>query len=847
MSDAKSGTARQPGAGDRRDRSAGLVSPRMNLSIPLMKEEKVRKELSRGAAGPGHMCRLVMVPVSAMALTTLVALLFLLSGCRAAASPDSGEILVDDYSSIAEALADFIGTEMEGKDIRAISIALVRDQETVWARGFGKSDPEAAIPATAETVYRVGSVSKLFTDIAIMQAVARGDIDLDAPVTRYLPDFRPINPFGGEITLRQLMSHRSGLVREPPVGNYFDPVESTLAETVESLNRTSLIYPPETRAKYSNAAIATVGYVLEEMYGRPFPEYVREAVLEPLGMGKSAFAPTAELEKALARAEMWTVDGRSWEAPTFQLGMSPAGSMYSTVTELAEFLSRLFAAYHGDSEGVLTRDMLQEMWTPQFAGAETDEGFGIGFAVDRLDGHRRVGHGGAIYGFSTQLSALPDDALGVVVVASKDMAGAVVERIAEAALQLMLTHADGRTLPLPTSSHPLPEGLAIRLAGHYEGAGGQLDLAERQGRLLLVREGIPAEVRATDTPDSLVVDGLLRQGTVLHPGEGLLVLAGETYRRVPKPRPAEVPSRWTGLIGEYGWDHNTLYILERDAQLYALIEWFFPYPLEEVSDSVFRFPARGLYDGEELIFTRDGSGRATSVEAASVHFRRRDVGTPEGETFRITPLRPVEQLRADALASTPPQERGEFKSPDLVEPSSLDPLIRLDVRYASTNNFMSAVFYDEARVFLQRGAAEGVVRAHRRLSEHGFGLILHDGYRPWYVTKMFWDATPETMKIFVANPDNGSRHNRGAAIDLNMFDLATGEPVEMVGGYDEFSPRSYPDYPGGTSLQRWRRDLLREAMDREGFDVYEAEWWHFDYREWRDFPILNVRFSEIER
>jgi D-alanyl-D-alanine dipeptidase len=146
---------------------------------------------------------------------------------------------------------------------------------------------------------------------------------------------------------------------------------------------------------------------------------------------------------------------------------------------------------------------------------------------------------------------------------------------------------------------------------------------------------------------------------------------------------------------------------------------------------------------------------------------------------------------------------------------------------------------------LQRPAAEAVVQAHRILAEAGYGLLIHDGYRPWAVTRMFWDATPEAQKVFVANPANGSRHNRGAAIDLTLFDLSTGEPVEMTGGYDEFSSRSYPDYPGGTSQQRWRRELLRDVMESVGFTVYDAEWWHFDFGAWREYPVLNLAFDEI--
>ncbi len=129
--------------------------------------------------------------------------------------------------------------------------------------------------------------------------------------------------------------------------------------------------------------------------------------------------------------------------------------------------------------------------------------------------------------------------------------------------------------------------------------------------------------------------------------------------------------------------------------------------------------------------------------------------------------------------------------------------------------------------------------------QHGLGLLVHDAYRPWYVTKMFWEATPDDMKDFVANPANGSRHNRGCAVDLTLYDSATGEPIEMVAGYDEFSFRSYPDYPGGTQRQRHYRNLLRDVMEKHGFDVYEFEWWHFDYQDWREYRIGNSSFEEL--
>ncbi len=774
--------------------------------------------------------------------------LALLPACSPGDSPPDRPAAVaptPEWGAAVDRLRPFILHEMEDKGLPGLSIALVDGDRIVWAEGFGVRDPETGAPATASTVYRVGSVSKLFTDIAIMQRVERGEVQLDAPVTDHLPDFRPDNPFGVEITLRQLMAHRSGLVREPPVGSYFHDDEPTLAATVASLNDTRLVYPPESRAKYSNAAIAVVGHVVERLGGRPFAEVLEDDVLDPLGMDRSSFVPHPDLAEELAVARMWTVDGRSSTAPTFQLGMAPAGSMYSTVTDLGLFLAALFAGGEGARGAVLRRESLEEMFRPQFAPEGATTGYGLGFGVGELDGHRTVGHGGAIYGFATSLAALPDLGLGVVAVTNVDFANAVTDRIADAALRVMLSVREGREPSLPPLTAPVPQPLVEGLPGHYRRGDRQVEVARRGDGLVLFRGGIPARLRALPG-DTLVVDDLLGHGpTVVPPADGSLRVGGDTLSPFEPPLPAPPPERWAGLIGEYGWDHNVLYILEREGRLHALIEWFFEYPLEEVSPDRFRFPDRGLYDGESLVFIRDAGGRATAVEAAGIVFLRRDLGTVEGETFRIVPVRPVEELLPEALAATPPAEEGEFREPDLVDLATVHPGIRFDIRYASTNNFMNSAFYGMEKAFLQRPAAEAVGRVQQALERRGYGLLVHDAYRPWYVTKTFWDATPESMKVFVADPSAGSRHNRGAAVDLTLYDRATGGVVETVGGYDEFSPRSYPDYPGGTSRQRWYRALLREAMEAEGFTVYEAEWWHFDHGEWRLYPIQNVTFEAI--
>jgi D-alanyl-D-alanine dipeptidase len=285
------------------------------------------------------------------------------------------------------------------------------------------------------------------------------------------------------------------------------------------------------------------------------------------------------------------------------------------------------------------------------------------------------------------------------------------------------------------------------------------------------------------------------------------------------------------LLGEYVSNNQTVIVLEKDGKLYGLDK-----------------QANQSRELAENLFTRDPRGQVKFLKLDGIIYERRPLGPDEGANqLKVEPVRPVKTLLREALNAAPPNETGDFLPTDLVELIKLDPAIKLDVRYATRNNLFNTVFYSQPRAFLQRAPAEALVRVNRKLKASGYGLLVHDGYRPWYVTKVFWDATPEDKKIFVADPAKGSRHNRGAAVDLSLYELKSGKPVEMVSTYDETTDRAYPNYPGGTSLQRWLRDLLRTAMEAEGFTVYEAEWWHFDYKDWQRYRIGNQRFEDLGR
>jgi len=325
----------------------------------------------------------------------------------------------------------------------------------------------------------------------------------------------------------------------------------------------------------------------------------------------------------------------------------------------------------------------------------------------------------------------------------------------------------------------------------------------------------------------------------------LALLAGPAFATDPAPEaaaalPPPPPAGALPFIGEYGTPEDMLVVLERDQRLYAFRGEAEPVPLRRVSGTAFIGAGLG-----RIVFDGARQGRVTSVAVGGERLARRDFGAEAEARIRAAVRADPEARRAAALAAQPPVETNRPRMFDLVPLASVDPSIRFDIRYAGRDNFMGFALYERPGAWLQRPAAAALGRAAQSLKAKGYGLLVHDAYRPWFVTRMFWDATPPEHRMFVADPAQGSRHNRGAAVDLTLYDLATGKPVEMPGRYDEFSKRSYPGFRGGTTRQRWLRDLLRREMEQQGFTVYPEEWWHFDYRDWAKYPIGNVTFTEL--
>jgi D-alanyl-D-alanine dipeptidase len=205
----------------------------------------------------------------------------------------------------------------------------------------------------------------------------------------------------------------------------------------------------------------------------------------------------------------------------------------------------------------------------------------------------------------------------------------------------------------------------------------------------------------------------------------------------------------------------------------------------------------------------------------------------------------LERLITAAKVATPPVLTKSRRTPNLVDITTLDPTLRLDIRYATKDNFLHTPVYGEPRAFLQQPVAEALVRVNRALLPLGYALRIHDAYRPWWVTKVFWDATAPVNRDYVADPAKGSVHNRGCAVDLDLISLTDGVAATMPSEYDEMTTRSHADYPGGDATARQHRDLLRSAMEAQDFKVLKEEWWHFDHASSADYPIMNLPFEAI--
>ncbi len=392
-----------------------------------------------------------------------------------------GQQLPDELS---QKLASIIRQECLDKQLAAFSIVMTDDKQIIGEYHYGsKQEGKPGDAVNGNTLYRTGSVGKTITDLAILVAMDHGKLDLDADVRTYLHEFHPVNPYNKPVTLKTLMTHQSGLVREPPTGNYFDNTGPTLEETVRSLDETTLLWEPGSKTKYSNAGLAVAGRVLEVVYGMPYARVIDSLVFRPLGMKTARVGFQEPVRKDLAIGYMWFPGKGSWEAPMFDLGMVPAGDLYASTNDMAAFMTGLMDP---DRRPIPT-ELYNRMWRPYSGKTNWQLDVGLGFSLNGKyeNDYKLARHGGAVYGYATELMILPEERLGVYAVTTKDVYNGVVQAIANWLLKAVLRYKKGMPLPdyeltskpfttLPDRLKGCNQGETVRELLKYTGTYGKL-------------------------------------------------------------------------------------------------------------------------------------------------------------------------------------------------------------------------------------------------------------------------------------------------------------------------------------------------------------------------------------
>lgn len=546
-----------------------------------------------------------------------------------------------DYTKTVADLRKAVHDELNAGMISGVSIGLIDGQRTILAEGFGLADKNRAVQPDADTiVYRVGSISKLFTALAAMQLVEQGKLDIDARVEEVFPSFRIQVPFDdcGPITLRNLMCHRSGMIREAPVGNYFDSSGPGLTRTVASLAGCALVNPVNTKTRYSNVGPTIVGRVLAHVSGVSFADYQEAHVLRPLGMEQSAWLLNKNVRKHLATGYMRVANAQGGffhrEAPLFDLSTIPAGNLYSTTADMARFAKMLLAGGRSGPRRLIKRETLGQMWTPQLT--KEKKGFGLGFLVGEFAGHKSVQHTGAVYGFTCSIVVLPKAGIAVIVLCNDDIALGPVVRISHAALEAMLEAKLGQKPPAKPAPVALDRAQLSALTGDFESPSYWAEIRLVDDRLQASISGqtmtlVPIE------PLRFEADGLRVHREPVHflrdEQQNIVGFTAleQTFTCVKPAERRDIPEPWRGYLGSYGPDYIPLIVSQRNGRLYAMAENVMDYRLTPLNRFVFKL-SKGLYEDEYLVFHVGPDGRAHSVDLANITLRRQEppLAAPSG-------------------------------------------------------------------------------------------------------------------------------------------------------------------------------------------------------------------------
>ena len=499
-------------------------------------------------------------------------LIILLAGCvTAPARPVT--LLPGDYGYLKEYMSWFVQNQMKKHNVTGLSVALVDDQQVIWIEGFGVADKRAAIPAGADTIYRIGSISKLFTSMAALQLAEQGRLELDKPLSDYIPGFSLRSRFAGTkpITPRSIMTHHSGIPSDRHKGMWTKK-PAPIADLPALISDDYSAFPPDTVYSYSNLGMSLLGVAIQNASGRAFADQLQQAILTPLKMNSAFFAAGTESVKPAAKAYQ---NGEEKQEPL--LRDVPAGGLNASVLDMSRFIRMVLAGGKYEGQQIIREETLREMLRQQNRNVALDGNFPVGLGwmlgglgnINIANAGTVAHHGGATLYHRAQLIVLPDVKLGIVVLANSGSAGKAVNDIATEALQLAVEIKTGRKQPeyakVVTGDYLSSQELQA-YAGNYTTIGGTASLTPKSGYLQAELAGssfrlVPREDRQLQLQYRLLgfipIDlgelsriGIKRKLVDGH--EILMATDGEHEMLVAeKVTPVPVSAAWRSRLGRY--------------------------------------------------------------------------------------------------------------------------------------------------------------------------------------------------------------------------------------------------------------------------------------------------------
>ena len=585
-------------------------------------------------------------------LSLLISTSLLLVGCTCAPPLKPDAIQHGDYSYLKTYLTWMVQNKMSDQNVEGLSIAVVDDQKVVWSQGFGYADTANKIPATSETVYRVGSISKLFTDTLVMQLAEQGKLDIDKPLQTYLPEFsiKTRFPDAGPITPRNLMTHHSGLPGDINNGMWTHKPKP-FSQLVGQLKDEYVAYPPNTIWSYSNLGLTLLGSMVERISGKDFNTYAEAQLLKPLGMVDAKFSQALEGKTA---SKAYKNHEEKAEVP---LRDTPAGGLNANVLDMSHFIKMVFADGKVNGRQILKRATLKEMLRPQNSDVALDVDFRIGLGWmlrDNLKIGTIVEHGGATLHHQSQLSLLPEHKLGVIVSANSPPTGDLLIQIVNTALKLAVETKTGKQVPTnkdkpAINARPLTVQEQQNAAGHYATLFGYVKLTpegdgltteiDGKGMDFVAREDGRLSIRyklfgfIPVQPDELAEVSLSLHTIAGHD----LVLAhynGQTFVAGEKIKPAPIPASARKWLGEYeivnlagGDAYVPKQCALREKDGFLTLEYAFP----EFDINTLAYPISVVSDNEAVIL---GLGRGTQETLRVVNMHGEELIAYSGYLLR---------------------------------------------------------------------------------------------------------------------------------------------------------------------------------------------------------------------